>query len=398
MEIFALQKVNLRNKTVLVRVDFNVPLKAGKVVDNSKIVASLPTVKFLLQHDCKIIIITHLGRPNGRIVQDLRSNPVAKELQKLLKQKVTKFDTCIGKETQEKIMRSRSSVFMLENLRFYRQEEQNNPAFAHSLADLADIYVNDAFGVSHRKHASVEAITHFLPSFPGFLLEKEIRYLSEALSPKKPAVWILGGAKLDKIDLVNQALKKSDYILIGGALGFPFLRAKGIKTGMSKCDGTSVRVAAKLLGKWSSSKIILPKDFVVAEEFSPTATTKVVKYNQIAPHHIGLDLGPETVQLYKRYLRKAHTIVWNGPLGYFEWSKFATSTREIGRFFRHSTATSIVGGGETAEAIKKFHLGHHFSHISTGGGASLAFLSGKKLPGLVALEQNLKKFAGKIKP
>jgi len=282
-------------------------------------------------------------------------------------------------------------------LRFYKEEEDNDTTFAHSLANLADIYVNNAFGVSHRKHASVDAITRFLPAIPGFLIETEVSNLNKALSPKKPLIWIFGGAKLDKIKLVKQALKKADYILIGGALCFSFLKAKGISVGLSKVDGTSVNVAKKILMSKNVKKIILPVDFVVTKKFSMSAKTDVVDYNGIKIDEMALDLGTKTIDLFKHYLKKAHTIVWNGPLGYFEWAKFAVATKEIGRFLGKLTATSICGGGETAEAIKKFHLEHNVTHLSTGGGAALAYLSGEKLPGLIALGKNYKKFRLKIK-
>ena len=242
----------------------------------------------------------------------------------------------------------------------------------------------------------MDAITPFLPAIPGLLVEKEIQYLSKALHPERPAVWILGGAKLDKIELINQALQKADYILIGGALAFPFLRARGIQIGMSKCDSTSVGLAKKILAGRDGRKIILPLDFVAANHFSAQAKTEIVAYNHLSSTQMGLDVGPETIKLFIMYLRKARTIVWNGPLGYYEWAKFATATKEIGRGLGHLTATSIVGGGETADALHKFHLEHNVTHLSTGGGASLAFLSGQELPALKALEENWKKWRRRV--
>ncbi len=392
MKRFVLATYPIKNKTVLLRVDYNVPIKNGMILDNNKIVASLPTIKFLLNNNCKIIIATHLGRPEGKVVVALKTNPLAKELQKLLKKNVIKINDCFGEDIKEKISRSKAKIFMLENLRFYKEEKQNNPAFAHSLADLAEVYVNDAFAVSHRKHASLEAITHFLPSIPGLLLEKEIFFLNKALKPKKPAVWIMGGAKLSKVGLVKQALKNADKILIGGALAFSFMRAKGIKVGMSKIDSGSIIIARKLLRKWSADKIILPIDLVVAEKLSSQAKTEIVAYNRIEAQHVALDLGPKTVEMFKKHLLNAKTVVWNGPLGYFEWAKFSTATKDIGRFLGNLKAIRIAGGGETAEAINKFHLAHNFSHISTGGGAALTYLAGKEMPGIKALEKNYQKF------
>jgi len=398
MKRFSLRNFPLENKTVFVRVDYNVPLeKIGgktKVSDNMRIRASLPTIKYLLSKRCKIILGAHLGRPKGKVVEELRLDPVAKELQKLLpKVKVVKLNDCIGREVKEKISKGKlGEIFLLENLRFYKEEEKNDTIFAHSLADLADVYINDAFGVSHRKHASLHAITEFLPSLAGILLETELIQLRKALKPKRPSIWILGGAKLNKIDLIKQALKKADYILVGGALAFSFLKAKGVNVGMSKVDRDSTMMAKKILKKRTAKKIILPLDFVAASDFSARAKTEVVGYNQIQTKQIALDLGPKTTELFKRYLRKAHTIIWNGPLGYFEWAKFSISTKEIGRFLGTLTATSICGGGETAEALKKFHLQHNIKHLSTGGGAALEVLSGNKLPAIIALEKNYKKF------
>ena len=395
--MFSLHDFPLEQKTVLVRVDYNVPLEKGKVKDNTRIKESLPTIEFLLAKKCKIVLATHLGRPQGKTVSEFKLKPVAQELQKLLpRQHIIPLTDCIGAEIRTKIQHGKSKdIFLLENLRFYAEEEDNNPIFAHSLASLADVYVNDAFSNCHRQHASMDAITHFLPAIPGLLVEKEIQYLSKALHPEKPAVWILGGAKLDKIGLIQQALQKADYILIGGALAFPFLRAKGIQVGMSKCDSSSVELAKKILTGRDRQKIILPVDFVAVEKFSVTAKTELVAYNHLSSTQMGLDLGPETIKLFTTYLRKARTIVWNGPLGYYEWAKFALATKEIGRCLGHLTATSIVGGGETADALHKFRMEHNVTHVSTGGGASLAFLSGQELPALKALEENWKKWKKK---
>lgn len=399
MNRFLLTQLPLRNKTIFLRVDYNVPLSEGKITDNTKIKASLPTIKYLLQNSCKIVIATHLGRPKG-FSAEYSVTPLATELQKLLPgKKIIKLDDCIGKEIREIINRGKpQTIFMLENLRFYEKEEQNDTFFAHSLATLADLYVNDAFGVAHRKHASVCAITEYLPSAAGLLYETEIRSLARGLRPQKPAVWIMGGAKLDKIALVEQALQKYDYILIGGALAFAFLKAKGIPVGSSKTDAASVEVARKILKSKNAGKIILPLDFVIAESFSSRAKTATVAYNQIKPQQIGLDLGPKTIAAFQHYLAPAKTVVWNGPLGYIEWAKFAVSTKEIARFLgKLENAVTLVGGGETAEVITKFHLQHQLTHVSTGGGAALEYLTGKKLPTLECLEKSYKQFRRKIK-
>ncbi len=396
--MFSFQRYPIDGKTVFLRVDYNVPLENGKVNDNRRIIESLPTIEFLLAKKCKIVLATHLGRPEGKRASEFAVKPIAQELQKLLPQsQIIPLADCIGAEIRNKIQRGKpKDIFLLENLRFYKEEEENNPIFAHALASLAEVYVNDAFSNSHRQHASMDVITQFLPSIPGLLVEKEIQYLSKALHPQKPAVWILGGAKLDKVELIEQALQKADYLLIGGALAFPFIRAQGIQIGMSKCDPAAVELAKKILAGRDGRKIILPLDFVAADHFSAQAKTEIVRYNHLSSTQMGLDVGPETIKLFTTYLRKARTIVWNGPLGYYEWAKFATATKEIGRVLGHLTATSIVGGGETADALHKFRLEHNITHISTGGGASLAFLSGEELPALKALEANYIKWRKKI--
>jgi len=397
---FNLKTFPLNQNTVFLRLDYNVPIKNGKVLDNTKLKASLQTIKFLLQKRCKIVIAFHLGRPKGKIIPGLKVDPIVKELKKLLpRERITKLNNCIGKNIKNKILIGNyRQIFVLENLRFYKEESQNNLAFAHSLASLAEVYVNDAFANSHRKHASMEAITHFLPSMLGIEIEKELFYLNKTLKPKKPSIWIIGGAKLDKVEFIQQALKKADRILIGGALCFPFLRAKGIKVGNSKLNPNSISIAKKILkNKQARKKIILPLDFVVTEKLTPRTKTEIVAYNQIKSNQIGLDIGPETIKLFKQYLIGAKTILWNGPLGYSEWVKFSKGTKEIGRFLDKVNCIKIAGGGETAEAIHNFHLEHNFTHVSTGGGAALMFLSGEKLPALVALEKNYKKFKRKIK-
>ena len=399
MKRFLLTGLPLKNKTIFLRVDYNVPLLKGKVADNSKIKASLPTIKYLLQQNCKIILATHLGRPNG-FSAEFSVAPLVQELQKLLPTtKIIKLEDCLGKKVAESIPSGKpQTIFMLENLRFYPEEEKNDSFFAHSLAALADLYVNDAFGVAHRKHASVCAITEFLPSAAGLLFETEIRFLSSGLHPQKPCVWIMGGAKLDKITLLEKALQKYDHILIGGALAFAFFKAQGISVGASKTDAASIEVARKLLNSKYSKKIILPLDFTVAESFSPRAKTTIVDHHQIKAHQIALDLGPKTIALFERYLAPAKTVVWNGPLGYVEWAKFAVSTKEIGRFLgKMENAITIAGGGETAEALTKFHLQHNLTHVSTGGGAALEFLSGKTLPTVACLEKSYKKFRKRVR-
>ncbi|HLD01169.1 MAG TPA: phosphoglycerate kinase [Candidatus Nanoarchaeia archaeon] len=402
---FSLPNFPLEKKRVLLRVDFNVPLEANsspnshlKVKDDRKIRLTLPTIKYLLQKKCQLIICTHLGRPEGKVVDSLRVNPLAQELQlHFPRYKITKLNDCLGQLVRTKVNQAKPrEIILLENLRFHPEEEANDSFFAHSLANLAEVYVNDAFGACHQKNASIQAITQYLPSVAGFLVQEEINQLHQALKPQRPAVWILGGSKLNKINLLKQALKQADIILIGGAIAFSFLKAKKIPVGMSKIDRSSVKLAKKILNQRLAKKIVLPIDIIAADSFSPQSRTEIVASNQIKNHQIGLDLGPNTIEKYKLILKNARTIVWNGPLGYFEWVQFANATREIGRFISSLPAYTICGGGETAEAIQKFHLEHKITYLSSGGGAALAFLSGEQLPGLKALEKNYRKFRKKI--
>jgi len=404
-----LQDVKLRNKTVLVRVDYNVPLKKVgnglKIVDNEKIITSIPTIKYLLANNCKIILMSHLGRPKGKSIVGLRLNPVAQELKRLLvknkiKSKLVKLNDCIGPEVKAKVRRGKfGDIFLLENLRFYKEEEENDYAFAHSLADLAEIYVNDAFAVSHRKHASLIAITKFIPSVAGLMLQTEILNLKRGLVPERPAVWLMGGAKLKKVELLESALSRADHILIGGALCFSFLKAGGISVGHSLIDYETVKIAKRVLGDKRSNKIVLPVDFVCTKKISPKSKVVVRAFNEIPNDEIALDIGPKTLQLFELHLNKARTIVWNGPMGYFELDKFVKGSKvlakEIGALTTKNRVFSIVGGGETAAMIKKFKLKNKFTHISTGGGASLMFLSGKKLPAISALEESRRVFEDK---
>ncbi|MBS3170145.1 phosphoglycerate kinase [Candidatus Woesearchaeota archaeon] len=398
MKRFALNSFPLDGKNVFLRVDFNVPLHAGDVTSDRKIRAVLPTIEYLLQKRCTIILATHLDRPEGKVVESLRVAPLVKVLRQLLPSvPIIALPDCIGKEVRQAIAAGKpGTIYFLENLRFYREEEENDVAFAHALAEFADFFVNEAFGV-HSRNASVDAITRFLPAAGGFLLEREIFELSKALHPQRPAVWLIGGAKLDKIELIKQVLKNADRLLIGGALAFSFLRAKGFAVGHSKSDYDSIMTARKILKTRQASKIVLPVDFIAADSFSSRAKTSIVSAADIPANEICLDLGPQTIELFKRHLRQARTIVWNGPLGYFEWAHFAVATRTIARFIGTLTATSICGGGETAEAIERYHLLDKITHVSTGGGAALSFLAGEKIPALTALEKNYVRFRKKIK-
>ncbi len=395
MDRFSLTDFPLENKTVLVRVDYNVPIKNGQVLDDSKIRASLATLRLLRSKRCKIILMTHLGRPQGKVVQELKTSLLVPELKKYFPGNTVMYlPHCLGRYVKEEIQKAKQNkIILLENLRFHKEEEENDPLFAQSLASLADVYVDEAFGVVYRKHASIEAITEYLPALAGLNIEKEIFHLNKALRPAHPVVWILGGAKFDKISLFEPVLRKADHILIGGALAFSFLKALKIPVGMSKYDAKSVKLAKKILkDKKNLKKIILPIDFKVAEKISPLDKGTIVKANEIKSNQIGLDIGPESIKLFDIYLRKTRTIVWNGPLGYIELASFATATKEIARYIGKLTATSIAGGGETAEAINKFSMEHNFTHVSTGGGAALAYLSGRPIVGLEALLKNYKRY------
>lgn len=374
---------------MIVRVDFNVPLdKEGNITDGKRIKESLPTIKFILKNKAKqLILMSHLGRPDGKVVESLRMGNVAKELEKLLKKPVKKLDNCIDIQIPD------DKIIILENLRFHPEEEKNDEAFAKKLASIADIFVNDAFGTCHRAHASVEAITRFLPSAAGFLLQKEIEVMGKAMeSPARPFIAILGGAKVsDKINVINNLLNKVDALLIGGAMMFTFYKSMGIEVGKSKVEDDKLSLAKELLEK-SNNKIMLPTDTIVADKIDNEAITKKVKIKKIPADMIGLDIGPETIKIYKEIIAEAKTIIWNGPMGVFEIEKFAKGTKNIAKAMaKNREAVTIVGGGDSAAAIDKLRLGKKLTHVSTGGGASLEFLEGKTLPAIVALEENYKK-------
>ncbi|MBI2136449.1 phosphoglycerate kinase [Candidatus Woesearchaeota archaeon] len=402
LKFLTLKDFDIKNKKVLVRVDFNVPLDEDLNVTNDKrIKESLSTINYLLEQGAKqVILMSHLGRPDGRIVEKYRLTSVCKHLEKVLYQKVTMAEDCVDIKLPEP---KNSKVVLLENLRFHPEEEKNDEAFAKKLASYADIYVNDGFGVSHRAHASVHAITKFLPSCAGFLVEKELTVMGKAMSdPDKPFVAILGGAKVsDKIKLIDNLLARCDKILIGGAMAYTFYRAQGFSTGTSKVDEDGIGVANQLLQKTEKSgKIILPIDNVVADKFSENANTKTVVIKDIGSGWMGMDIGPLTINKYKEILKTAKTVLWNGPLGVFEMKKFSRGTEEIAKYLAQMTlkgVTTIIGGGDSAAAVEKFGLASKFTHVSTGGGASLEFFEGKELPGIKALENNCSKSIKKKK-
>jgi len=386
-----LSEKDLKGKKVLVRVDFNVPMdKEKNITDDIRIKEALPTIKYLLEKGAKVILVSHLGRPSG-VTEDLRLTPIAKRLEDLLNKKVLKLNDSIGEEVEQAISKlNNGDICLLENIRFYKEEEANDEQFARKLADLADIYVNDAFGTAHRAHASTAGVAAFLPSYSGFLIQKELDIMGKALlDPKRPFVAIIGGAKIStKIAVLKNLLSKVDVLVVGGGMVFTFLKAQGFEIGKSLLDEKSLDQAKEFLARAEASKVkvIFGKDIVVANELSDKAATKVVKIEMIPPDMIGVDIGPETINIIKEEIKKAGTVVWNGPVGVFEIPKFAKGTNEIAKALAESKAVSIIGGGDSAAAVEAAGVAEKITHISTGGGASLEFLEGKELPGIAVLQ------------
>jgi len=382
----------LRGKRVLMRVDFNVPLTPDlKVSDDTRIKAALPTIKYALEQSAKVILMSHLGRPKGKVVEELRLTPVAKRLSELLGQEVKKVNDCVGEEVERAVSELKEGeVLLLENVRFHPEEEKNDPEFAKQLAKLGDVFINDAFGSCHRAHASVVGVANYLPAAAGFLLMKEIEYFERILhNPEKPFCAILGGAKVsDKIGVIKNLLNLADKILIGGGMAYTFLKAQGIAIGSSKLEENKLEIAGQLLAEAQKrdKKIILPQDHIVVEKIDPEAQTEIVGL-EIAEGKIAVDIGPRTVEIFKQELKEAKMIVWNGPLGIFEMDKFAQGTRQVAEFVVQLPAIKVAGGGDTAACLEKFGLAEKFDHVSTGGGASLEYLEGKTLPGIAALKE-----------
>ncbi|HRF58360.1 MAG TPA: phosphoglycerate kinase [Fimbriimonadaceae bacterium] len=377
---------DLAGKRVLVRCDFNVPLEGATITDDRRITEAMPTILYLLEQGASVILASHLGRPKG-ITPEFSLAPVAARLSELLGRNVPLLSDCVGPEVEAAVAALQpGDVVLLENVRFHPEEEQNDPAFAASLAKLADLYVNDAFGTAHRAHASTEGVAHILPGYAGFLIEKEIRFLGEAVvNPDRPFVAILGGAKVkDKIAVIDSLLPKVDRLIIGGGMAFTFLKAKGYEIGASLLDATNLEYAAALL-RDHADKILLPVDVVIASELSETAATQVVVADAIPAGMIGADIGPATIREFSAVIEAAQTVVWNGPMGVFEMAPFAAGTREVAAAIARCAGTTIVGGGDSAAAVEEFGFADQVSHVSTGGGASLEFLEGKALPGIAAL-------------
>jgi len=390
-----IDNIDFKGKRILVRVDFNVPLDSlQNVADDRRIVSSLPTIKKIIDADGRLILCSHLGRPKGKIVPEMSLKPVARKLSELLDREVKMAPDCIGESVNKLVGEMKDGdILLLENLRFHKEETENDPGFAKQLASLAELYVNDAFGTAHRAHASTEGVTkYFDRCAAGYLMVKELDYLGKALAePKKPFAAILGGAKISgKIDVIKNLMDKTDAIVIGGGMVFTFMAAMDKQIGKSLCENDKIELAGEILeeAKAKNTELIFPTDFVIAKEPKEDAETSVVKADDIPEWGMGLDIGPESIKSFKSALEGAKTVVWNGPMGVFEIEKFANGTYEIARLLADITskgAVTIVGGGDSAAAVSKCGLDDKLSHISTGGGASLEFLEGKTLPGVAAL-------------
>lgn len=388
-----IKDIDVKNKKVLVRCDFNVPQnkETGEITDNRRIKAALPTIQYLLENNAKVILCSHLGRPKGEVNTKYSLKPVAEELSKLLGKEVKLAKDVIGADAKELTSNIKDGeIVLLENVRFHAEEEKNDANFAKELASMAQIYVNDAFGTAHRAHGSTAGVADYLPAVSGFLIEKELEFLGGALeNPKKPFVAILGGAKVsDKIGVIENLIEKVDTLIIGGGMAYTFFKAKGLNIGTSICEEDKIDLAKSLLEKAKTKgvKLLLPVDNKVAKEFSNEAEYIEVSSNEIPDGYMGMDIGTKTIENFKEVLKDAKTVVWNGPLGVFEFDKFAQGTNEVAKILGNLDAITIIGGGDSAAAIEKMGLADKMTHISTGGGASLEFLEGKTLPGIACLE------------
>ena len=384
--------IDLKGKKVFVRCDFNVPMDENQnITDNRRIVAALPTIKYLIDQNCKIILSSHLGRPKGEVKPEFSLAPVAVELSKQLGQEVLMAKDVIGESAKTLAANlQEGQVMLLENVRFHREETDNDPEFAKELASMAEVFVNDAFGTAHRAHASTEGVSHYLPSVSGFLIEKELKFLGDALNnPTRPFVAILGGAKVsDKIGVIDSLLEKVDTLMIGGGMAYTFFKAQGYEVGNSLCEPDKCDLALSLMDKAKNKgvKLLLPVDTKVGKEFKPDTESKTVAWTEIPEGWEGFDIGEKTIEMFKEELKSAKTVVWNGPLGLFEFDQFAIGTNAIAHALAEIDATTIIGGGDSAAAVEKAGLADKMTHISTGGGASLEFLEGKKLPGIECLQ------------
>ena len=388
-----IRDIDVSGKKVLVRCDFNVPQdENGNITDTRRIVGALPTIKYLIDNNAKVILCSHLGRPKGEVKKEFSLAPVQKELSKELGIEVKLAEDIIGESAKEltKNMKEKE-VVLLENVRFDKREEANDREFSRELASLADIYVNDAFGTAHRAHSSTAGVAEFLPAVSGFLIEKEIKFLGDALNnPERPFVAILGGKKVsDKIPVINNLLEKVDALIIAGGMAYTFFKAKGLNIGNSLCEDDKIEMAKELMKKAEEKgiKMLLPVDVKIAKEFSNDSENKVVKIENIEDGWEGVDIGSETIEEFKSVIETARTIMWNGPVGVFEFDNFAYGTNKIAEIISNTDATTVIGGGDSAAAIEKAGYADKMTHISTGGGASLEFLEGKLLPGIDCLQE-----------
>lgn len=380
--------IDVQGKRVLLRVDFNVPLKEGAITDDRRIRAAIPTIEYLLDNGATVILMSHLGRPRGKVVESLRLTPVAARLADLLDRPVTILDDCVGEAVEQMVKSARpGDVILLENLRFRSEEKANDAAFSKQLAALGDVYVNDAFGAVHRAHASVAGVPDYLPAVAGFLLEKELSALGGALeNPARPFVAILGGAKISgKIEVIDNLLSKVERLLIGGGMANTFFKAQGFPVGDSLVEDDALGLAQEILAA-GGEKLVLPVDVVIADAFDAAAESRIVPVDQVPNGWRIMDIGPESLKQFGEQLATARTVVWNGPMGVFEFPRFAVGTFALAQLVAESDATTIIGGGDSAAAIEESGLSDKMSHISTGGGASLEFLAGKTLPGVAALD------------
>ena len=387
----SIRDVDVSGKRVIMRVDFNVPLdKEGHITDDTRIRAALPSIEYVLNQNSKLILMSHLGRPKGQVKEDLRLAPVGRRLSELLEKDVINAKDCVGEETEKIISGMQiGDVVLLENLRFHKEEEANDSDFAKALARYADVYVNDAFGTAHRAHASTEGITHHLPAVAGFLMEKEINFLGKLLyNPEQPYIALIGGAKVStKIGVLEKLLEKVNALIIGGGMCYTFLKAKGFDVGNSLVETEKVSLAFELIKKADEKavRLILPADHLVADKIEEGARVRTVDTNAMPSDMIGVDIGPKTIRTYRKDIKHAKTILWNGPMGVFEIDRFARGTNQVAKAMASSRGTTVVGGGDSVAAVNKFGLAEKISHVSTGGGASLEFLEGKELPGIMAL-------------